>query len=103
MADADNTLTVDGVEPSIAVRLLDIKDNPERVQIYTSDDGTDRYLVKGGEPVLLTQKDIGTLGPFSVEIENAGTQKSVFTTASTPATPGAPNAPGQITSPGQSG
>lgn len=65
MADAENTVLVDGVEPSILVRLLDIADNPAAVKVYE-----DRELVKGEDPVLLTPEDLGILGAFGIEIIN---------------------------------
>jgi hypothetical protein len=100
MAGADNTLTVDGVEPSIPVTLLDIADNPERVQLYTADDGTERFIVKGAEATLAVPGELGNLGTVSVEIEYPNIP-------STPSAP-APNlAAGVIanvsSSPGQSG
>jgi hypothetical protein len=78
MPDA-TTVTVDGVEPSILVKLLDIKDNPDRVRLFTADDGTERYLVKENEePVLITPADLGALG--SVGIEIIGDEKGKFVT-----------------------
>lgn len=69
MADADSTLTVDGVEPSILVKLLNISDNPSKVKIFDGDDGTERWLVKENEePVLVTPTDLGVLGACGIEI-----------------------------------
>lgn len=67
MADA-NSVTVDGIEPSIPVKLLDVKDNPEQVKIFSDDDGTYRYLVKGADPILLTPQDLAALVGVEVEI-----------------------------------
>lgn len=64
-----STVTVDGVEPSILVKLLNISDNPERVKIFTADDGTERWLYKDTEtPVLVTPSDLAILGSVGIEI-----------------------------------
>jgi hypothetical protein len=65
--DAD-TVTVDGVEPSIPVKLLDVKGNPDQVKIFSDDNGTYRYLVKGEDPILLTPQDLAALVGVEVEI-----------------------------------
>lgn len=69
MPDATSTVKVDGVEPSILVSLVDVKDNPERIKLFTADDGTERYLTKTGNAVLVTNKDLSILGGFSIDIE----------------------------------
>lgn len=81
MADA-TTVTVDGVEPSIPVKLLDVKGNPEQVKIFSDDDGTYRYLVKGEEPILLTPQDLAAL--VGVEIEISKGEHNIATTAANP-------------------
>lgn len=69
MPDATNTVTVDGVEPSISVRLLDISENPERIKLTTGDDGTERFLVKNSEnSFLVTPADLVVLGSAGIEI-----------------------------------
>jgi hypothetical protein len=69
MADADSTLTVDGVEPSIPVKLLKIQDNPAKVKIFNDDNGGERWLDKDDEgPTLCTPSDLGALGAFGIEI-----------------------------------
>ena len=67
MADA-TTVTVDGVEPSIPVKLLDVKGNPEQVKIFSDAEGTYRYLVKGEEPILLTPQDLAAISGVEAEI-----------------------------------
>jgi hypothetical protein len=77
MPDVTSTVKVDGVEPTILVRLTDEVDTPERVRIFTSDDGTKRFLIKGSDPVLVTNKDLSVLGGVPVEIlDYAGTSKA---------------------------
>ena|ERR1019366_1346059 len=69
MPDTTSTVTVDGVEPSILVKLLNTKENPARVKIYTDDNGGDRYLEKANEtPFLVTQADLSVLGGVEIEI-----------------------------------
>lgn len=97
------TVTVDGVEPSILVSLLDIPDNPGRVKVYTADDGTDRYLVKGGEPTLLTPKDLGVLGIVSYEILKAETEPETVVIPSPPAPKPAQEPSSPINPPGLPG
>ena len=72
MPDATNTVTVDGVEPSILVKLNDITDNPGRVKIFTADDGTERYVTKDNE-ILVTPQDLSVLGSVSYEVLNNDT------------------------------
>lgn len=69
MADATSTVTVDGVKPSILVKLLNIPDNPAAVKIFDDDTGGERWLVKENEePVLVTPTDLGVLGVCGIEI-----------------------------------
>lgn len=69
MPDATSNVTVDGVEPSILVKLLKISDNPAKVQIFNDDNGGERWLDKNSdEPVLCTPNDLGALGAFGIEI-----------------------------------
>lgn len=71
MADAINTVKVDGVEPSIPVKLLDNNDNPARVKLFTAEDGTERFLVKGAEDYfLVTSADLSVLGGFGIDIDS---------------------------------
>jgi hypothetical protein len=71
MPDAINTVEVDGVAPSIPVNLVNSKDNPERIKLFTADDGTERFLVKDSEtPLLITPNDLAQLGGFEIEIVN---------------------------------
>jgi hypothetical protein len=74
MPDATSTVKVDGVEPSILVRLLDEPESPLRVKVFTADDGTERFLVKGGEPILVTSKDLSVLGVVPYEIVGASSE-----------------------------
>lgn len=77
MPDATSNVTVDGVEPSISVKLLNIADNPSKVKIFDADDGTERWLVKENEePILITPNDLGILGPFGIEVINTSTSDS---------------------------
>lgn len=97
MPDATNTVMVDGVEPSIPVKLLNYAENPERVKLFTADDGTERFLVKNAEDALLvTPSDMSILGSVGYEIVGAGE------TAPAPVRPvvtippvNPPNTPGQ--------
>jgi hypothetical protein len=74
MPDATISVKVDGVEPSIPVKLLNVKDNPERVKLFTAEDGTERFLVKGDENYnLVTPTDLSVLGGFSIDIEDKQT------------------------------
>lgn len=74
MADAINTVKVDGVEPSIPVKLLNNNDNPARVKLFTADDGTERFLVKGAENYLLiTPTDLSVLGGFHIDVDSPAT------------------------------
>lgn len=69
MPDATSTVTIDGIEPSIPVKLLNTSDNPYRVKIYTADDGTERFLVKDNDsPILVTPADLVILGSVGIEI-----------------------------------
>lgn len=71
MADTDNTentVTVDGVEPSILVKLVDSKENPGRVKVSNDDSGAERFLVKGEDGILLTPQDLALVGGVEVEI-----------------------------------
>lgn len=68
MPDVTDKVTVDGVEPSILVKLLDVKDNPHSVKIFTDDRGGHRNLYKGGNAVLVTPTDLSVLGGFAIEI-----------------------------------
>jgi hypothetical protein len=69
MADATSAIKVDGVEPSIPVNLLDVKNNPERIKLFTAEDGTERFLVKGADtPTLVTNADLNVLGGYEIKI-----------------------------------
>lgn len=67
MADA-NTVTVDGVEPSIPVKLLDVKGNPERIKIFSG------YIVKGDDAVLVTPEDLAAISGVQIEVGNTPDQ-----------------------------
>lgn len=107
MADATSTVTVDGVEPSILVKLLNTPANPERVKIFTDDDGTYRYLVKGDdESMLVTPADLAVLGGVGIEfIETDKDSIPAPSATEQPAgkSPGVVNTPVNSISPGQSG
>jgi hypothetical protein len=72
MPDATETKgTVDGVEPSILVRFVEtpsLQDSTGRIQLQTNDEGTPRYIVKGGDPVWVTNKDLASIGGQVIEI-----------------------------------
>jgi hypothetical protein len=99
--DATNTVKVDGVEPSILVRLSDEPEAPERVKLHTADDGTERFLVKGGEPVWVVGQDLVGLGavPYEVvEIAQVQTSPAAAFSAPSPVVE-----PVKVNIPGQSG
>lgn len=78
MADAINTVKVDGVEPSIPVKLLDINENPARVKLFTAEDGTERFLVKGAEDYfLVTPTDLSVLGGFHIDVDSPNTAPGI--------------------------
>jgi hypothetical protein len=62
MPDATDT-NVDGVEPSIFVRLLNVVENPFSVALNDV-----KKLVKDGEPVKVTRNELAKLGAFAIEI-----------------------------------
>jgi|ERR1700722_12057944 len=98
-----NTVKVDGVEPSIFVKLVDSVSNPERIKLFTAEDGTERFLVKGDENYFpVTNNDLAQLGGYEIELEP--------TSAQTPAVQPAQNRPESTiviptpaTTPGQTG
>lgn len=62
--DAISTGTVDGVEPSILVKLLNVVENPHSVMV-----SVDKWIHKEFEtPVLLTSEELSKLGGFAVEV-----------------------------------
>lgn len=100
MPDATSTVKVDGVEPSILVRLLDEPEAPERVKLHTADDGTERFLVKGGEPVWVVGQDLEGLGVVSFEVVETRTPS---VPAPAPSAPSPAVEPVRVNTPGQSG
>lgn len=76
MADVASTVTVDGVEPSILVKLLDVAENPHSIKVFTT------TLYKDADPVLVTPEDINVLGSYAIEIINDEDNK---TSTETPA------------------
>ena|ERR1039457_5441917 len=70
MPDATNTVTVGGVEPSILVKLVVSKENPGRVKLSNDDSGTERFLTKGEDGILLTPQDLALVGAVEVEVLN---------------------------------
>lgn len=86
MADATSTVTVDGVEPSILVKLVNSSENPGRVKLVSDDSGTDRYIEKDSDtPVLITSSDLAVLGTVEIEIVDGDTPA-----VSAPVQPAAP-------------
>lgn len=74
MPDATSTVQVDGVEPSIPVKLLNNNDNPARVKLFTAEDGTERFLTKGAENYfLVTPTDLSVLGGFHIDVDSPNT------------------------------
>lgn len=99
MPDATNTVKVDGVEPSILVRFLDEPDAPERVRLRPADDGTERFLVKGGK-LWLVDRDFEGLGVIPYEVVE---RKSISDPVGPSSGPIPAAEPVKATMPGQSG
>lgn len=82
MPDATSTVQVDGVEPSIPVKLLDNNDNPARVKLFTAEDGTERFLVKGAENYfLVTPTDLSVLGGFHIDVDSDADDNEIVVSA----------------------
>lgn len=112
--------TVDGVEPSIEVRYVGNatrEDNNEVINLFNDDNGAPRSLIRGGDPVLVTEDELRQLeAQFQIErVEDADSQAaqaqaqqassapSQSPPSSTPAAPGASSGSQNPTTPGQSG
>lgn len=65
MPDTTDTKgTVDGVEPSILVKFVEnasLQDTTSVIQLFPFDNGALRTITLGGNPVLVTQKDLAAV------------------------------------------
>lgn len=104
MTDANPSVTVDGVAPSIHVRYVEnaaLGDENSKINLFQADDGTPRS-VELGEDVWITPKEYASMTKaFSMEVLNQPQPARIETETSSPSTPTQTFSP--LGTPGQTG